>query len=528
MNNSPSNRKSRLYQMTVTVLGLSVWAAAAVNLLFAHPWQEQTAILLLTPLMIVVCMFQLSFRLPRGLKFTNVLNFSLSDAIILLIACWYGVLPAAFIAGIEGYASSRRAVRRTSSNLFSAGMMTLVALISALCLAGVLRFGFGEVLTSVSPTFPGVAVALLAASVVHIIVNCALLFTVYALRQSDSILRSWKEGLLWAVPMFLPTSAAASLMHLALQYNVLMTFVIGAPTLLAIYLSHRQHRNGLQERIEIMEQAQAERIRVTEKAHRETIEALAVTINAKDEVTHEHVLRVQIYANGVAQLLGCTTEEIAALKAGALLHDIGKIGVPDTVLNKPGKLTPEEFEQMKLHTLVGAKILARVEFPYPVVPIVRSHHERWDGRGYPDGLKGEDIPLTARILSVVDCFDALREDRPYRLGMTREEAIELLMQGSGTQYDPRIVGAFITHLPAFEAEIRAHRNAAAPTFNIALDEGLSEGARLVPPAAGFAETPPVEAPPVVAAEGLPETMFNGNTLNVDDNAPTVSAFTFTN
>src|ERR671920_2158755 len=139
-----------------------------------------------------------------------------------------------------------------------------------------------------------------------------------------------------------------------------------------------------------------------EKAHRETVEALAVAINAKDQVTHEHVLRVQIYAAGVARLLGCTEAEVEALKAGALLHDIGKIAVPDYILNKPGKLTPDEFEKMKVHTLVGAQILGRVEFPYPVVPVVRSHHERWDGRGYPDGLKGEEIPLTARILSVVD------------------------------------------------------------------------------------------------------------------------------
>lgn len=123
-----------------------------------------------------------------------------------------------------------------------------------------------------------------------------------------------------------------------------------------------------------------------EKAHRETIEALAVAINAKDEVTHEHVLRVQIYAAGVARILGCNQAEIEALRAGALLHDIGKIAVPDYILNKPGKLTAAEFEKMKTHTIVGGQILARVEFPYPVVPVVRHHHERWDGRGYPDGL----------------------------------------------------------------------------------------------------------------------------------------------
>src|SRR2546429_5731368 len=154
--------------------------------------------------------------------------------------------------------------------------------------------------------------------------------------------------------------------------------------------------------------------------------------------------------------------EIEALKAGALLHDIGKIAVPDYILNKPGKLTAPEFEQMKMHTIVGAKILGRVDFPYPVVPIVRHHHERWDGGGYPDGLKGEEIPLTALILNVVDCFDALREDRQYRRGLSRAEALEFLLKNSGSQYDPRVVGLFITHLPEFEAEIAAHKGQSVP------------------------------------------------------------------
>jgi hypothetical protein len=153
---------------------------------------------------------------------------------------------------------------------------------------------------------------------------------------------------------------------------------------------------------------------------------------------------------------------------------------------------------MKAHTIIGAQILGRVEFPYPVVPVVRHHHERWDGKGYPDGLKNDEIPLTARILSVVDCFDAVREDRQYRKAMTREEALDFIMSGSGTMYDPRVVGTFITHLPEFEAEILAARNTPVPTYGITPVEELSEAARSVAPAAGLAETDagvqkPVEA-----------------------------------
>src|SRR5260370_30484022 len=184
-----------------------------------------------------------------------------------------------------------------------------------------------------------------------------------------------------------------------------------------------------------------------------TIEALAIAIDAKDEVTHDHVRRVQIYATGLARLFGLTDPEVEALRAGALLHDIGKLAVPDYILNKPGPLTPAEFDKMKIHTIVGAEILERVGFPYPVVPVVRHHHERWDGRGYPDRLRGDEIPMTARILTLADCFDAVREDRSYRNAMTRNEAIAMLNEGSGIVFDPNVVRTFLDHLEEFEAEI---------------------------------------------------------------------------
>jgi diguanylate cyclase (GGDEF)-like protein/putative nucleotidyltransferase with HDIG domain len=191
------------------------------------------------------------------------------------------------------------------------------------------------------------------------------------------------------------------------------------------------------------------------RIHFATAEALATAIDAKDQTTHCHVRRVQIYAAGLGEVLGLSHPEIAALKAGALLHDIGKLAVPAHIINKPGRLTPAEFEKMKIHTTVGAQILSRVDFPYPVTPIVRHHHEQWDGLGYPDGLKGEQIPITARIISVVDCFDSVREDRPFRRGMTRDEAIAFLLRGSGNHFDPNVVELFISNLPRFEAEIAA-------------------------------------------------------------------------
>jgi len=189
------------------------------------------------------------------------------------------------------------------------------------------------------------------------------------------------------------------------------------------------------------------------RLHLATVEALATAIDAKDQTSDCHVRRVEIYAAGMGRLLCLPQTELRALRAGALLHDIGKLAVPDHILNKPGNLSTAEFEKTKIHTTVGAEILSRVNFPYPVIPIVKHHHERWDGCGYPEGLRGEQIPITARIMSVVDCFDSVREDRPFRPGMTREEAINLLRKGAGTHFDPNLVELFVQSLAQFEREI---------------------------------------------------------------------------
>ena len=148
--------------------------------------------------------------------------------------------------------------------------------------------------------------------------------------------------------------------------------------------------------------------------HMRTIEALALAIEAKDNTTHDHLRRVQVYAMEVGRELKLGDDDLEALRAAAVLHDIGKLAVPEYIISKPGKLSPEEFEKMKIHPVVGAEILEHVQFPYPVVPIVRAHHEKWNGSGYPFGLRGKDIPIGARILSAVDALDALASDRQYR------------------------------------------------------------------------------------------------------------------
>jgi diguanylate cyclase (GGDEF)-like protein/putative nucleotidyltransferase with HDIG domain len=246
----------------------------------------------------------------------------------------------------------------------------------------------------------------------------------------------WIAWTLLAVPLVL-----------ALIYGTfLLPYLILTPiSILAIYLIYRSARSRLQ--------SQTGEIEALSELHLATAEALATAIDAKDQTTHCHVRRVQIYAAGMGEVFGLSHDEIAALKAGALLHDIGKLAVPPHILNKPGPLTHAEFEKMKIHTVVGAQILGRVDFPYPVIPIIRHHHEQWDGRGYPDRLRGEQIPITARIISVVDCFDSIREDRPFRRGMTLDEATALLLRGSGIHFDPVVVEQFLKNLPRFDAEI---------------------------------------------------------------------------
>ena len=173
--------------------------------------------------------------------------------------------------------------------------------------------------------------------------------------------------------------------------------------------------------------------------HLRTIEALALAIEAKDHTTHDHLRRVQVYAMAIGKELNLSPLELDALRAASLLHDIGKLAVPEHIISKPGKLTREEFEKMKIHPIVGAEILERVEFPYPVAPIVAAHHEQWDGSGYPNGLRGEEIPIGARILSAVDCLDALASDRQYRRALPLDEAMDVLVSESGKAFDPRVV-----------------------------------------------------------------------------------------
>src|SRR6266850_3444000 len=239
----------------------------------------------------------------------------------------------------------------------------------------------------------------------------------------------------FGINYFVGSSVAILLVSYAARIDLTVLSII-VPLLLVSYATFRTSMGRL-------EDANRHVIQLNEM-YLSTIEALAMAVDAKDQITHGHIRRVQTYAMQLARRLGVSDEkQLKAIEAAALLHDMGKLAIPEHILNKPGKLTGAEFDKMKLHADIGADLLSAVKFPYPVVPIVRHHHEQWNGKGYPAGISGTDIPLGARILSVVDCFDALTSDRPYRPRLSDEDAFAILKDRRGNMYDPLVVDTFV-------------------------------------------------------------------------------------
>ena len=256
-----------------------------------------------------------------------------------------------------------------------------------------------------------IALPLMLSTIVYFLINSGLTALAIFFERGGSPLRIWHKHFR---SLSLNYFGGASLAALIVVYtrDIDLVFVgIMIPLLLVLYFTFRTSMA----RVEDANRHLAE----LDSLHLSTIETLAMAIDAKDQSTHGHVRRVQLYATELARAMGVQDKkQVRAIEEASLLHDVGKLAVPEYILNKPGPLTPAELGKMKRHASIGAEILSAVEFPYPVVPIVRHHHENWDGTGYPDGVKGKAIPTGARILSVVDCFDAMTSDRPYRPRMS--------------------------------------------------------------------------------------------------------------
>ena len=326
----------------------------------------------------------------------------------------------------------------------------------------------------------GSAVALLLATGVFFLLNTFPVATVVALAEQTAIVRKWKDAYAWPFPLYLIGAAIAGVVQLLNHVVGWEMSILLLPAMYAIYWAYRLYVGRWEDEKRHLQDIAA--------VHMRTIETLALAIEAKDHTTGDHLQRVRVYALEVGKELKLSEDEMEALKAASVLHDIGKLAVPESIISKPGKLTPEEFEKMKVHPIVGAEILDQVRFPYPVAPIVRSHHERWDGSGYPDGLTGETIPIGARILSAVDCLDALASDRQYRRALPLDEAMLRVEQEAGKSFDPRVVAILAARYKELEKMATAHPPEERP--KLSTDVKVVRGAA---PAAGFAGTHPVRA-----------------------------------
>jgi len=342
----------------------------------------------------------------------------------------------------------------------------------------------------------GAPVRLAAAAIVFFIANTVPVASVIGLTEGKKVHKVWMESYLWTFPYYLVGASIAgffSWLSVKIGWEAALLLV---PVVIILFHGYRLYVGQLES-----DKQHAEEVA---SLHLRTIEALALAIEAKDQVTHDHVQRVQTYALEVGKDLGLGKAELEALQAASLLHDIGKLAVPEHIISKPGRLTPEEFEKMKIHPTVGAEILERVKFPYPVAPIVRAHHEKWDGTGYPAGMKGEEIPIGARILSAVDFLDALASDRQYRRAYPLDKAMSMLVEQSGVSFDPQVVEVLQRRYIELEAMAR---NAPPPEVTtLSTDMNVERG---VAPDAGFEE----EAAPAAPGKAIDPSPAPGNFLS---------------
>ena len=465
---SDYNRTARAYWWVTTLLGASTVAWALGGLVSFNRGQ-MLSILALTMIVYIAGLYPI--RVP-----STQVSITPTDIFVFLTALYFGAAPATLVAVADALAASLRTSRRWTSRIGGPALMSIAVGASA----SLFEYSLRRLEANQLLTTPVLLTALLLFSILYFVLNSALLVALQSLKKNVAPLALWRTNYSWTGLTYIASASAAGLIYLGIKQYGLTLLLAAGPLVAVIFATCHFYFKQSDERAKATERIS--------RLHLATVEALATAIDAKDEITHDHVYRVQVYAAGLARHFGLSDLDIEALKAGALLHDVGKIAVPDYILNKPGKLTAAEFEKMKIHTVVGAQILERVNFPYPVVPIVRHHHERWDGRGYPDGLKGQMIPLTARILTVVDCFDAVREDRQYRKGMTREAACEFLTGNAGSQFDPNVVEAFLSNLPAYEDEITVHKANQQPLLAPTTQAGLSQSGLNAVPAAGLAQT----------------------------------------
>src|SRR5258706_9049472 len=426
MTSTRAQRLATAYVTTVVVAGAIVFVYS-VRQLYQFPVSSQWFIL--AALTLLTGSFTIGMSsLPARVSVSETFVF----ASVLLFGPAAGTITVVLESLVMSFwlPSTNRASRRT---LFNAAATAL-----AIWTSGTAFYWFvGTAGTAAqAATFPAPFLALAIFPVLYFLLNTWLVAIAVALHNDRSPLEVWWPQFTWLSVNYFSGASAAALIVTYKQRIDTSTLLIIVPLLVVSYLTFRTAMARVSDAAKHLTQLNS--------LYLSTIETLAMAIDAKDQITHGHIRRVQAFAVGLAKRVGIVDENlIRAIEAASLLHDTGKLAVPEYILNKPGRLTPAEFEKMKLHASVGADILSAIDFPYPVVPIVRHHHENWDGSGYPDQISGSDIPIGGRILSVVDCFDALTSDRPDRPRLSDKEALRILAERKGSMYDPLVVDTFL-------------------------------------------------------------------------------------
>ena len=438
-----------VYNLPTKILGCLLWLSGFL----IGGWTAYTIFsfsapqisVLLGSLFVSALISQHQFTVPSTKITLNAKDFAVIWG-VLWLGVPGGVLLAASVAAVQ-YRQSPKDKTRCLFNGF-------ISVISWFTAAGIVYLSLHRWTEFTENTIAGHQISLgwLMLSVVALTFLQRLFSTVLTsiflkLENPSKPFALFKNKAVWTLENAAFGTISALVVHSTLiEFGLPFGFIILLVAVVAHYAYYIHNARLAQKTKEISEAS---------RVHLATVEALATAIDARDQIGSGHVRRTQIYAIGIGELMDLSAGELQALSTGALLHDIGKLAVPDNILNKPGRLTPAEMEKIKIHSAVGASILENVNFSYPVVSTVKYHHEAWDGSGYPEGLKGENIPLTARILAVADTFDTLRGARPYRPAVTRDEARKFLISGAGTQFDQNIVDVFLRNLKSLEAEVTA-------------------------------------------------------------------------
>lgn len=363
---------------------------------------------------------------------------SVSEAFVFAAVLLFGPHVGTIIVAVDSLILTSW-LRRSSRSLMRA-VFNMAAGALAISLAAALLGWLLPIAPASSAPLEQLLLPVLVFALAYFGINSWLIAIAVALEQRKSPIVIWRTNFLWLSLNYLGGASVALVLVSYTREINLTAFAVIVPLLVVLYLTFRTSWG----RIEDADRHVAQ----VNELYLSTIETLAMAVDAKDQITHGHIRRVQVFAVELAKRLGVNEEQqLQGIATAALLHDMGKLAIPEHILNKPGKLTDAEFDKMKRHADIGADLLSSVKFPYPVVPIVRHHHEHWNGGGYPAGISGTDIPLGARILSVVDCFDALTSDRPYRPRLTVDEAFEIIRNQRGAAYDPLVVDTFIRSYP---------------------------------------------------------------------------------